>query len=55
MRLVFGPALRQTEVLIASVIGLPGLDLAVPDYSTLCRWTEIPEMSLIRGRRFQPA
>jgi hypothetical protein len=37
MGLVFGLALRQTEGLIGSVIGLLGLDLAVPDHSTLSR------------------
>ena len=37
MGLVFGLALRQTEGLIESVIGLLGLDLAVPDHSTLSR------------------
>jgi hypothetical protein len=37
MRMVFGLALRQTEGLIGSVIELLGLDLAVPDYSTLSR------------------
>ena len=37
MRLVFGLALRQTEGLIGSVISLLGLDLAVPDHSTLSR------------------
>ena len=37
MRTVFGLALRQTEGLIGSVIGLLGLDLAVPDHSTLSR------------------
>src|SRR3954462_14392294 len=30
-------AYRQTEGLIGSVIGLLGLDLAVPDHTTLCR------------------
>jgi hypothetical protein len=30
---VFGLALRQTEGLIGSILGLPGLDLAVPDHS----------------------
>ena len=39
---VFRLAYRQTEGLIGSVIGLLGLDLAVPDHSTLCagrrRW-----------------
>jgi hypothetical protein len=38
MRMVFGLALRQTEGLIGSVIGLVGLDLAVPDHSTFM-WT----------------
>jgi Transposase DDE domain len=37
MGIVFGLALRQTEGLIGSVIGLLGLDLAVPDHSTLSR------------------
>ncbi len=37
MGLVFGLALRQTEGLIGSVIGLLGLDLAVPAHSTLSR------------------
>src|SRR3954470_8746693 len=34
---VFRLAYRQTEGLIGSVIGLLGVDLAVPDHSTLCR------------------
>jgi hypothetical protein len=37
MGMVFGLALRQTEGLIGSVIGLLRLDLAVPDHSTLSR------------------
>jgi hypothetical protein len=37
MGMVFGLALRQTEGLIGSVIALLGLDLAVPDHSTLSR------------------
>jgi hypothetical protein len=37
MRTVFGLALRQTEGLIGSVIALLGLDLSVPDHSTLSR------------------
>jgi hypothetical protein len=37
MRMVFHLALRQTEGLIESVIRLLGLDLEVPDYSTLSR------------------
>jgi len=34
LRAVFRLALRQTEDLIGSVMGLLGLDLAVPDHST---------------------
>jgi hypothetical protein len=37
MGMVFHLAQRQTEGLIGSVIGLLGLDLAVPDHSTLSR------------------
>src|SRR3954462_6133524 len=37
---VFGLAYRQTEGLIGSVIGLLGLDLAVPGHTTLCRRAE---------------
>jgi Transposase DDE domain len=37
MRAVFHLALRQTEGLIGSVIALFGLDLSVPDYSTMSR------------------
>src|SRR5215218_9228906 len=37
LKAVFRLAYRQTEGLIGSVIGLLGLDLAVPDHSTLCR------------------
>jgi hypothetical protein len=37
MRVVFHLALRQTEGLIGSVIALLGLDLSVPDYSTISR------------------
>jgi len=37
LRAVFRLALRQTEGLIGSVIGLLGLTLAVPDHTTLCR------------------
>src|SRR5215203_176254 len=40
LRAVFRLAYRQTEGLIGSVIGLLGLDLAVPDHSTLCRRAE---------------
>ena len=37
LRAVFRLALRQTEGLIGSIIGLLGLDLAIPDHTTLCR------------------
>jgi hypothetical protein len=37
LRAVFGLALRQTEGLIGSIVALLGLDLAVPDHSTLSR------------------
>src|SRR3954462_131479 len=40
---VFRLAYRQTEGLIGSVIGLLGLDLAVPDHTTLCRRAEALE------------
>src|SRR3954462_15859755 len=42
-KVVFRLAYRQTEGLIGSVIGLLGLDLAVPDHSTLCRRAETLE------------
>src|SRR3954462_5713642 len=41
---VFRLAYRQTEGLICSVIGLLGLDLAVPDHTTLCRRAETLEV-----------
>jgi len=44
LRAVFRLALRQTEGLIGSVIRLLGLDLAVPDHSTLCRRAETLEV-----------
>jgi len=40
LRAVFHLALRQTEGLIGSIIGLLGLALAVPDHSTLSRRAE---------------
>ena len=40
LRAVFRLALRQTEGLIGSVLQLLGLDLAVPDHSTLSRRAE---------------
>jgi hypothetical protein len=41
---VFHLALRQTESLIGSVIGLLGLNLAVPDHTTLFRRAETLEV-----------
>jgi len=41
LRAVFRLALRQTEGLIGSIITLLGLDLAIPDHSTLSRRAEI--------------
>ena len=40
LRAVFRLALRQTEGLIGSVLRLLGLDLPVPDHSTLSRRAE---------------
>jgi hypothetical protein len=48
MGLVFGLALRQTEGLIGLVIGLLGLDLAVPDYPTLSRRAAMLEVPPLR-------
>ena len=44
LRAVFRLPLRQTEELIGSVIGQLGLDLAVPDHTTLCRRAETLEV-----------
>ena len=43
LRAVFRLALRQTEGLIGSILRLLGLDLAVPDHSTLSRRAETLE------------
>ncbi len=51
LRAVFRLALRQTEGLIGSVIGLLGLTLAVPDHTTLCRRAETLEVPRPRPRR----
>jgi len=48
MRMVFGLGLRQTEGLIGSIIVLLGLDLAVPDHSTLSRRGKTLEMPPLR-------
>ena len=44
LRAVFRLALRQTEGLITSVLQLLGLDLPVPDHSTLNRRAEVLEV-----------
>jgi len=45
LRSVFRLALRQTEGLIGSIIALLGLDLAVPDHTTLSRRAESLDMA----------
>jgi hypothetical protein len=50
LRAVFRLPFRQTEGLIGSVIGLLGLDLAVPDHTTLCRRAETLEVPRPRRR-----
>ena len=51
LRAVFRLALRQTEGLIGSVIGLLRLTLAVPDHSTLSRRAETLEVPRPQPRR----
>src|SRR4051812_29005092 len=50
LRAVFRLALRQTEGLIGSILKLLGLDLAVPDHSTLSRRAETLEVPRPRPR-----
>ncbi len=49
LRAVFHLALRQTEGLIASILQLLGIDLAVPDHTTLSRRAERLEVPRPRG------
>jgi hypothetical protein len=49
LRAVFHLALRQTEGLIASILQLLGINLAVPDHTTLSRRAETLEVLLPRG------
>jgi len=49
LRAVFQLALRQTEGLIGSLLHLLGLDLAVPDHSTLSRRAETLEVPCPRS------
>src|SRR3954451_21883754 len=51
LRAVFRLALRQTEGLISSVLQLLGLDLPVPDHSTLSRRAETLEVARPRAGR----
>src|SRR5215203_382048 len=55
LRAVFRLALRQTEGLIGSVIRLLGLDLSVPDHTTLSRRAATLEVPRPRsGRNAEP-
>src|SRR5436853_45097 len=49
LKAVFRLALRQTEGLIGSIIGLLGLDLSVPDHTTLSRRAETLEVPRLRS------
>ena len=51
LRAVFRLALRQTEGLIGSIIGLLGLTLAVPDHTTLSRRAETLDVPRPQPRR----
>jgi hypothetical protein len=51
LRAVFHLALRQTEGLITSILELLGLDLAVPDHSTMSRRAETLKLPRPRGGR----
>jgi hypothetical protein len=51
LRAVFRLALRQTEGLIGSIIGLLGLALAVPDHSTLSRRAKTLQVPRPQPRR----
>jgi hypothetical protein len=48
LKAVFRMALRQTEGLIGSIVALLGLDLAVPDHTTLSRRAE--NLDVVRAR-----
>ena len=51
LKAVFRLALRQTEGLIGSIIGLLGLELRVPDHSTLSRRAKTLEVQRLQPRR----
>ncbi len=46
--------LRATEGLLASIIKMLGVELSVPDYTTLCRRRKVLEVSLPRRRTNEP-
>ncbi len=48
LRSVFRLALRRTEALIGCIVALLGLDLAVPDHTTLSRRAE--SLDVVRSR-----
>ena len=50
LRTVFHLALRQTEGLISSILRLLGLDLAVPDHTTLSRRARRPKQRWPKGQ-----
>lgn len=51
---VYRLPLRATEGLLRSMVGLLGLSLNVPSYTTLCRRRRTLEVSLPRRRRTEP-
>src|SRR3954464_5429609 len=51
LRAVFRVALRQTEGLIGSLMRLLGLDLPIPDHTTLSRWAAALEVPRPRSGR----
>ena len=50
VKIVFGLPLRQAQGFVQSVLGLLGLDLPTPDYSTLCRRQKDLSVPLPRSR-----
>ena len=54
LRLVFGLPLRQTEGFLISVFGMMGVDLDVPDHTTLSRRSQSLDVELRRARANEP-
>ena len=54
LRLVFHLPLRQTEGFLASVFGMMGVDLDVPDHTTLSRRSQGLDVDLRRARANEP-